>query len=245
MQVKRNAVVSAIVVAALAGTASAGVSDTIFSIQMDLGGGNIATYEAKLGDGSWLGDGTFEWSIVNVPVMDGSSNEAFMIESAYLRVDQDPVVQANFNIQAGPSSGVFTVSSALVSFSSFSGATGSASASVTVTDLNSDGASLAPNGPSMYTSYYNGIPGVGTPFAGLLGSTVNAAPFSTNGASQDYNGGGFWPIAGSISNISSQWTFGLSAFDVAGGTSTFEVIPAPASLALLGLGGLTAVRRRR
>ena len=244
MQGMKNAVISAIAVAALAGTASAGISDTIFMISMDLGGGNVATYEATLGDGTWLGNGEFEWSIENVSVMDGA-NEAFFIESASLIVNEDPVVQANFSLQAGPSSGVFTVSSALVSFSTFGGVTGSASAAVTITDFNGDGATLAPNGPSMYTSYYNGIPGVGTTFAGLLSGDVVAPQFGSNNAFEDHNGGGFWPIAGSISNISSQWTFGLTAFDIAGGTSTFEVVPAPASLALLGLGGFSALRRRR
>ncbi|RMH12358.1 MAG: PEP-CTERM sorting domain-containing protein, partial [Planctomycetota bacterium] len=34
-------------------------------------------------------------------------------------------------------------------------------------------------------------------------------------------------------------------FDVASGTSVFTVIPSPASLALLGLGGLAIRRRRR
>ena len=90
-----HAVISAIAVAALAGSAIAGISDTIFSISMDMGGGNVATYEANLGDGTWLGGGTYEWSISDVHVMDGNNNEAFVITSASLFVDEDPVVQAN------------------------------------------------------------------------------------------------------------------------------------------------------
>ncbi len=242
----KSAVIPAIAVAALAGTASAGISDTIFSITMQLGNGNSAVFEASLGDGTWLGNGDYEWSISNVSVMDGA-NEAFFIESASLLVNEDPVVQANFTLQAGPANGVFTITSALVSFATFGGASGSASAAVTITDFNGNaaGAAIGPSGSSIYTSYFNGIPGVGTTFADLLTNTVTAPPFGSNSANEDFNGGGFWPIAGSVSNISSQWTFSLSPFDIAGGTSTFEVIPAPASLALLGLGGLAALRRRR
>jgi hypothetical protein len=107
---------------------------------------------------------------------------------------------------------VFTVNSALVSFASFSGATGSASASVTVTDGPfGDGATLSPAGPSMYTSYYNGVPGVGTTFASLLSSPVTAAGFSTASANEDYNGGGFWPIAGSVIAVRRTPSFGRSS----------------------------------
>jgi hypothetical protein len=45
--------------------------------------------------------------------------------------------------------------------------------------------------------------------------------------------------------MSAQFSFMLSAFDAASGTSNYQIVPAPGALALLGLGGLAATRRRR
>ena len=53
-------------------------------------------------------------------------------------------------------------------------------------------------------------------------------------------------MPGAVSDISSRFSFTLSANDIASGTSIFTVvIPSPGSAALLGLGGLVAIRRRR
>lgn len=64
-----------------------------------------------------------------------------------------------------------------------------------------------------------------------------------NGSNQDYANGDLALRLGDGSNA----PFGGSAFSprVWNGTIYYDVVPAPASIALLGLGGLVAVRRRR
>jgi hypothetical protein len=151
-------------------------------------------------------------------------------------------VSLNFNVAAGALNTVFQVSSGSVG-AAYPTALGRASAAVTLTDTTGDGATLAPDGTSIYSAYYNGLGG--SLFAGLLNAPVAAGAFSTVTAeAESPNGGGFSGIAGAVTDISADWTFAVSAFDVASGTSVFTVIPAPGSLALLGLAGLAARRRR-
>jgi MYXO-CTERM domain-containing protein len=45
--------------------------------------------------------------------------------------------------------------------------------------------------------------------------------------------------------MSARYRFSLTANDEASGTSSFEIVPAPGAIALLGMGGLLAARRRR
>jgi hypothetical protein len=54
---------------------------------------------------------------------------------------------------------------------------------------------------------------------------------------------GWSQIAGAVNNISTQIEFTLTAWDMASGTSSFEVIPEPATGLLLVI-GLLALRRR-
>ena len=158
-----------------------------------------------------------------------------------------PGINLNFAVQAGFSDTTFTISSALIDLGGMENAQGRTSASVSVTDVDGNGASLTGAGADggAFLSQYNGFVPSGTTFAEMLPS-VAAAPFGSGTLSDEFPAGGaFAPMAGTVDNISSQFNFTLSALDLASGTSTYQVIPAPAGLAVLGGLGLLGRRRRR
>lgn len=239
------AVVSAGALAAMAGVANAGLSQVILEVQAEVNG-QIGTFSVPQSAGTWTGT-NFNWTLTQpVSIMSALGVELGVVESASVVVFADPVVAVNFNIASTSQNTNFTISSPLLSFPTLTNAEGSASAAVSVTDLLGNGATLTPMGAGAYAANYNGLIPGGSPFATLLGSPVVAAPFSTANASQDFPGGGlFVPIAGSINDISARWQFTMSPDDLASGTGVFTVIPAPASIGLIALGGLVGGRRRR
>ena len=204
----------------------------------DAGAGSFAV--------SW-DDGTWEGTTWTYELTSSVDLGAGMIEDATIVVSHSQrsggqTVSLNFNVAAGGANTVFDISSGLAGVG-YATAFGRASAAVSVTDTTGNGATLSPDGGSMYTAFYNGAPG--SSFAGLLGSNVSAGAFSTMTASGEFpGGGGYAAIGGAVADISAQWTFAVSALDLAAGTSVFTVVPAPGSVALLGLAGL-AIRRRR
>ena len=232
-----------------ASLASADISEQVFVLQATNAQGT-ASHVFRLADGVWSAPGEFQWNLdAQTAMQDTSGNTIATLTQGSLLVHEDPEVALNFSIMAGSLDTVFTISSALVSFATLNGAIGQASAAITATDLDGDGVIIAPGTPEgMYVSQFNGqVPG-GTTFRNFFTSPVSdPTPFSTTSFSSDYpGGGGFVNMPGAVSDISSRFSFTLSANDIASGTSIFTVvIPSPGSAALLGLGGLVAIRRRR
>lgn len=128
-------------------------------------------------------------------------------------------------------------------------AQGRASASLTVTDLDGDGATLSAgiDDEFSYAAQVNPTDGdatSGTNFASLL-TSVSATPFDSNTINEDFADGGlFADVNTEVSAISSYYQFALTAGDSASGTSVFVVVPEPATLALL-IGGLGSLFMRR
>jgi len=206
--------------------------------------GHTATWVLPIDAGTWEGeDWHYDSSGRTYQMWDGGTLVG-TLSGIHMDIYDDPQVVLNFTAQANVSTTKFIFSSALVSFASLTNPTASASAGITVTDNNFNGALLAgqESDGAAYWANYNGLVPGGTNYASLL-NTVSAT--ALEGTHTDSANMGPTAIVGSVGSMSSQFSFSLSAFDAASGTSSFQVVPAPGALALLGLGGLAVTRRRR
>jgi uncharacterized protein (TIGR03382 family) len=231
----------------LTAPANADISDIVLRIEATNEMGT-AVYEGHLADGDWMPGGQYIWeSRTPIMMMNQAGQMVAEFNGATVRLVEDPVVQLNFSVSAGSMNTTFTISSPLLSFAAIDPAVGRASAGVSITDTNGDGATISPvMQPGLYTSQYNGAVPAGTLFADLLTNPLVAGAFDSNSASAESPGGGaFSPIGTAVSDMSARFHFSLTANDQASGTSTYEIIPAPGAVSLLALGGLFAGRRRR
>jgi len=184
------------------------------------------------GKGSWSSPGVIELKENGHPIASLNSINVFY--------DVDPSVQLNFSVTAGNTVTTFTFTSSTVVFTPLVNPVATATAAVTVTDNNGNGVTLTgllPGG-----KVYRADTDLGN--YALLVNGVSAGMFQSKTANESLAG----VIAGTVSSISSQFSFTLTALDGASGTSSFTVIPEPGSLvalgsALAGFAGL-ALRRR-
>lgn len=232
------------------GTALGDISQDVFVIRAENANG-VAEFRATFFDGYFNPEQhSYEWTLPQSIMMTSPSGVTIAtLTTASVMCHEDPDVALNFNVLAGTLMTTFTITSAQVSFGTLALAEGRSSASLSITDLTSNTATLNASGqPGAYTSRYNGAPPGGTTFHdSFVVPIVAAVPGGSASASDDFPGGGLYvPIAGPVSDIGARFAFTLSAGDLASGTSIFRVqaIPAPGALALLGLGGLVAGRRR-
>lgn len=166
-----------------------------------------------------------------------------VLENLDMFVFHDPVVSINFTAVAGAAATVFTVYSGELTFPALTGASGIASAGLTVTDRNGDGAQLTGSftGKAHRANYNGDVAfGMGVTFGDLVSGIVTG-PFGTNIGAESVSG--LIPVP--VTSMSAGFEFTLSANDSVGGTSVFQVIPTPGAVAVAGLGGLLAARRRR
>ncbi len=171
------------------------------------------------------------------------------IDDLSMQLDTDPAVVLNFAVIAGAVNTNFSISSPNVPFAGILNPQSFAQAGITVTDNNGDGATLTGLFPGVkaYEAQYNGATGVfadlvspvvAPGFGGALGQE-RLPPIPPNRI----------PIAGLVTDIESDFWFTLTAFDSAGATSRFDVVPEPSSIVLAIMGGVAllwhAHRRRR
>jgi hypothetical protein len=237
--------VSALAVAAGASIASADLSPVVFRIEATNSVGTGA-WQVALDPANFGADGTYRYALPGDIQIMSDGQEVATLTDVQLTYVQDPQVNMTFSVQSGGTATSFTITSGLLSFPGINPATGRASAGVTVTDLGGNGASMSNPGGFLYRADYNGLVPGGTNFASLLSSPVSAGAFSTNSVSDSNPAGpGFDPIAGTVVDMSAQFSFTLSANDSASGTSTWIVIPSPGAAGILALAAAVGAGRRR
>lgn len=205
----------------------------------------------------WSSDGTNQendW--ITIPLDDrgffdasGTSETDQWTINWDLSGDADPVVNSNFSV-VNPL-GVpqdFNVSVFLPIFPALPAPTyTSGSIGLTLTDATGNGATLTnrANGAAIYTAKIDNVN-----YETLLDAPYSlvAPAFGSNNDSADFGLPGITQIGPAANtSIGIQVQFTLSSHDLAGVTSTFTVVPEPASLALAGLAllGCVALVRRR
>lgn len=235
---RKYLVLSAVAVVLLAATLPA-AADMLLSVKCTAGEA-IAVQEFQV----TCNGGVADWTLPSpVDIMAGNLLLARITELS-IQTDVEPYVNLLFAVEAGATDATFDISSALVSFSPLTNPQAYASAGVTLTS-DGDGAAITGLLSGMnYQARYNG----GTIYANLV------AGFSIAGDDSVVRRGrtpasGHGTIYDDVSSIQSEFNFTLSALDQASGTSRFEVIagviPEPATLSLLALGGLAMLRRRK
>jgi len=178
---------------------------------------------------------------IGLAVRDAENHVLATINSLSVSVDEDPAVSLVIGVTAGSADTHFTITSSTVAFPTILHPQAFASAGITVTDNDSNGATvtgLLPGG-KVYEARYDGVP-----WADLIGQlTADVDGSNTGSARRPGTGREAIPVA--VSSIQSEYKFTLSANDSASGTSRFDVVPEPATLALLGAGlGAMLLRRR-
>jgi hypothetical protein len=199
--------------------------------------------------------GTYVWEGENIAILNnvagGDGSLIANISHLAISVDEDPLVTLLFSVENGAADTDFVFQSALVSFTTLGSPLALATAAMTLTDGNGDGAWLTGNGPGggAYLAQYNGTVPSGITFAEGLTSMSTGTATSTTSV-MAFPGVGFTTIPTGVGSINSQFAFRLSAFDEASGTSNFVVVqaiplPAPLLLGVAGLGCLGLGRLRR
>ncbi len=236
---------------AAAAPAVAELSPITFTIHATSSAGS-GSYEAQFSALAYdPHSGTYMWALPKqITIRNPFTNEVIAIlnDASATYVD-DPQVLVAFALTAGPTDTSITITSALNSFPGISDAQGRASAALTLTDVDGNGAKLNGLGPGggAYLAQYNGLVPGGTTFAEMLNSVV-AGPGGSTGADDETPGGGLYSaIPGLVSSMSAQFTFHLSANDIVTGSSNFTIIPIPEPgvVALVAMSVMVARRRRR
>lgn len=226
-----------VVLGAVTLTAQAGeVSSTFFAIEVtsDLGSESwsIASEDVDYNPATE----TWSWNASGIALGDVAT-----LDQAFLTIAGDPQIAMGFALTAGAADTTVTITSAVLSFDPLVNPDGAASAGVTLTEAGgyppASLVGLAGDLGSAYAAYYNVPPG--TVFAEFVPALYTSTTTSGSG-----NTGGWVLISDTASSMQAQYSFTLSAMDLASGTSNFLIVPEPAALALLAAGALALLRRR-
>lgn len=170
------------------------------------------------------------------------------LRSLTIEVDADPQVSLSFDYVAGPSGNKVVVTPNIVSFPALTNPMGRATAAITVTDRNGDGAFVSGmHDGRMYQTYYamENVPTVAY-FTSLIDGPITVPAYLSDTRHESCD----WQVlTGDVKWICSEFAFNLSPEDSASGTSVFIVqpVPEPGSMVALlsGCAGLLGFIRRR
>lgn len=245
MSNKLCALVAAAGALALTTAASAQLSDPFITVRATNASGT-GTFTVPLMDTMPGPNGSTVYSLATpFDIMDGPNVIASLTQLNStvrpLMGLQPNTVTLSFTFFAGTSDTTFEVLSTVFSFDPIEDEAGRATAGITVTDSDGNGAqSTGAFGGAHYRASYDG-----NTFADLLANAVNAG--AGDSATDDDRSplAGFTALGENADSMTAAWHFTLSANDQVGVTSSFFIIPAPGALALLGVAGLTMARRNR
>lgn len=238
--VRRFAIVMAVCLAWTATVAQAGVVQ---------GGSYQATFFGTDGASDWgmtptlnvdSTDGSFDFSVPT------QNTATFSMENLSISGNVDPMISVGFDVTNNTGSTqdytfIFTIPIIAQTPATITGG----STGITITDTNGDGATLAAhtNGRPTYFAQIDGVD-----FASLTLTPIDEPNAFESETGSDVFGSPIpsFPGPAALTTIGIRYDFSLTAGDRAAVTGVFviEAVPEPASLALLGLGGLLMAPRR-
>jgi hypothetical protein len=185
----------------------------------------------------------FEWALDSQTNITADNGDILgTIEYLKLETIKDPAIGLEFYIVAGSSATIFTVTATTVTFDPILNPEAYASAGITLTDRNQDGASITGlYSGKAYQALYNGA----SVYANLVSSFTAGVRKTVTLSENRPLTGDTEIITDTLFSIDSSFHFMLSARDSAAGTSYFEVVPEPTTICLLAIGSLTLIRRKK
>lgn len=157
----------------------------------------------------------------------------------------DPVINIFFSIQNNTAGTLeFTVNVPVLSFAPDLYSLTNASAQIGVTDTNGDGAAIVGSFTGARVAEWSLLNSGSPLLTGQLTTGPVVGPFASGNLSQNDNSGSTSYL---IDSQSISFKFTLTPGDIATGSGVVvtTLVPAPGSIALMGIGGLVALRRRR
>ena len=160
----------------------------------------------------------------------------------HVGLNNTPGIALDFGVTAASQDTVFKISSEVLAFETLPHPGAVAYAAASALDNNGDGATLTGlfNGDKAFQTRYNGIP-----WTSQI-SPVTAPAGGGHFLQETRPESGVEIISANVNSMQSEWHFRLSAYDTAGGSTAYTLLPEPSSLLLLGcVFALIAAPRRR